>query len=580
MAEFPAFLASYDDLEVHISEYFRDLTNTERGNRFARFTAQLVPFVHEFREFGEARLSEKQTHDGGVDVTSVDPLGDGSRLYLQAKLHISGKEELDTIVSKFHAFENEFLSTKAQGSLFDQANEKPPLVFGIVTTSRVEGIRRRYEQSTLASRAYYDKFLAENRLHFVDGTKILQILQTGYEKTYEVPSKIQLKFKGPFIRSENVRLGFLPAASLIDLYQRHGDALFFENIRDYLGPTSGRVAPDQATVNEEIVNTITNSAERLLELNNGITLKARVVQEASVDELLLLDASIVNGCQTTMSLVGTRRPPDTCIVQVKVVESQNAWDIAKAANFQNTVDKIDLDLARYLRPQVVRKAASAAGVEVADAIPTSVVSLLGNFYQDKVQYEEVRHLYIGMMSFTPNNIGDGLYTKLRADLISEFAKDPVTQEALLQTLFRVVKATRDAIQRCNEMFGDEDYMKPFSRFFKESKPQYRIFLAVLTLCAVLGVDISARHDDTQEEMLRMRDFVRSVEKLLAQDSEEFVRGYAMAITTVASEARLASDDDRMVRQYLINTLRRGFASAYATLRMQIDVNKKLARTSP
>jgi hypothetical protein len=40
---------------------------------------------------------------------------------------------------------------------------------------------------------------------------------------------------------------------------------------------------------------------------------------------------------------------------VKIVEGGDSWDIAKAANNQNRVTRIDLELARFLRPSSFAK---------------------------------------------------------------------------------------------------------------------------------------------------------------------------------------------------------------------------------
>jgi len=150
-----------------------------------------------------------------------------------------------------------------------------------------------------------------------------------------------------------VHFGVMPASNLVQLYQEHGDGIFFENIRAFLGPTSGQVSPDQRTVNQEIAQTIKTRPGRFLERNNGVSIKAKKVYVENGGKLKLVGASIVNGCQTTMTLVNANSPLNECGVAVKIIESDQAWDVAKAANYQNTVDRIDLELARYLRPQVV-----------------------------------------------------------------------------------------------------------------------------------------------------------------------------------------------------------------------------------
>ena len=82
--QYPAFLASYDDLAAHLSEHFESLQNVTKGTKFATFAARLVSFVPDLREFGEVRLSERQSHDGGIDIIS-EPLEDGRQLLMQAK---------------------------------------------------------------------------------------------------------------------------------------------------------------------------------------------------------------------------------------------------------------------------------------------------------------------------------------------------------------------------------------------------------------------------------------------------------------------------------------------------------------
>jgi hypothetical protein len=162
-------------------------------------------------------------------------------------------------------------------------------------------------------------------------------------------------------------------------------------------------------------------------------------------------------------------------------------------------------------------------------------------------------------------------------MITAFAESPSDQKLLIDTLFRVVLATRAATAKCEEMFGDEDYMKPFLRMFHDRKPQYRIFLAILSICGLVRVDVSARLEDPVRELDRMRDFVVKVSEIVARDQPAFVRTYVRAMNALANEARSASDDDNRIRQSLSNLLKRSFRSIYASLLMSIDTEAKLAR---
>ncbi|WP_157618955.1 AIPR family protein [Skermanella stibiiresistens] len=575
MKAYPSFLSSFDDFDAHICEYFSKLSNVEKGSRFAKFAANLIPFVDELREFGEVRVSPKKSHDGGIDVES-DLLDDGRRLCAQSKLSITTKEEIDTIISKFEAYEINLSKPPSQGQLFAGDQKKPHSTFVIIVSARIDGIMRRYLQCSMSSRKFYDKLVKSGRIFIIDGPRIHQILQTAYGKTFSLPSQICLSSTNQWIQCGSVWLGYLPAQELIDIYKKHGDALFFENIRDYLGRTSGKVAPDQPTVNEDISETIKNQPTKFLERNNGITFKAGEVKPQNDRELILKEASIVNGCQTTMSLVEAKDSIGECVVQVKIIESSDAWDVAKSANYQNTVDKIELDLAKFLRPQLVRMYASGAGVDLEDAQATTAIALLGGFYDGKIRYEEIRYLYIGIMSNSPNNVGDQLYTKLRSDLICGFADNLADQKLLMQTLFKTVTATRRAVERCEDLFGQEEYMNPFLRVFHDRKPKYRIFLAILSLCAHLRIDISARSDDPSKEFERMRCFVQGAQDLLDQNETGFIRTYARALNQFANEARSnTGGDDAKIKQYLSNLLKRGFKSLYSTLIMSIDTESRL-----
>ena len=66
----------------------------------------------------------------------------------------------------------------------------------------------------------------------------------------------------------------LNGQSLIELVNEYGDGLFFENIRDWLG---GGGEGDQLSVNNSIAETIRSEPSRMLERNNGITVRFKVL---------------------------------------------------------------------------------------------------------------------------------------------------------------------------------------------------------------------------------------------------------------------------------------------------------------
>ena len=571
----PMFLKSVDGLQAHIHEHFSQLASTEKGNRFAEFAAKLIETLPDLEQFGPIRLSEKKSHDGGVDGSSE--ASEDGLLHMQSKLSIATREEFDSILSKFQAFEHVAAQGPRQRSLsLEKAPPSPPPSFAIVTSVRLKGILDRYKAVHMASRPFYDRLVTAGRLHVLDGEKVFTAVRAAYSRAFGAPNVLELTSPGGWIQSGNVRLGFLRASDLVKLFDRFGDGLFYENVRDWLGPMSGKKAPDQLTVNQEIAQTISKAPERFLERNNGITFKAwRVIPKDGAIELQ--EASVVNGCQTTMALVKAASSVDACLVQVKVVESDDAWDVAKAANYQNPVAKINLELAPYIRPQLVRQAAAEAGVRIDDAGADNAVSLLNSLYDDRLQYEELRFLYIGLLSISPNNIIDQIYTSLRDDLLTGFAQTESDRGLMMDCMFQLTLQTRKVVSEAKGIFGSEDAFGPFMRIFEQEKPQYRMFLSIVAICALIGVDVSERLVPGKE-LDRMRSFLQNARTVLQSEPGKFRTAYLKAVSALATGAREGPEDDAKVRQRLSGYVGRAFRQLYLSLTAQLVVDRAIDRT--
>lgn len=568
----PMFLKSVDGLQAHIQEHFSQLASTDKGTRFAEFAAKLIETLPDLEQFGPIRLSQKKSHDGGVDGSS-EASGDGL-LHMQSKLSITTKEDIDSVLSKFQALEHATLLGPKQKSLsLEQAPSSAPSSYVIVTSVRLKGIMDRYKAVQMSSRAFYDKLVAAGRLHIVDGDKVFTAVRAAYSRAFGAPNVLELTSPGGWIRSGNVRLGFLKASDLVKLFDVYSDGLFYENVRDWLGPMSGKKAPDQLTVNQEIAQTISKSPERFLERNNGITFKAkRVVPKNGAIELQ--EASVVNGCQTTMALVKAASSVDACLVQVKVVESDDAWDVAKAANYQNPVAKINLELAPYIRPQLVRQAAAEAGVRIDDVGADNAVSLLNSLYDDRLQYEELRFLYIGLLSISPNNIIDQIYTSLRDDLLTGFAQTEADRGLMMDCMFQLTLQTRKIVTEAKSIFGSEEAFGPFMRIFEQEKPQYRMFLSIVAISALVGIDVSERLVPGKE-LNRMRSFLQKAQALLQSEPNRFRTAYLKAVSALATGAREGPEDDAKVRQRLSGYVGRAYRQLYLSLTAQLAVDRAI-----
>jgi AIPR protein len=158
----------------------------------------------------------------------------------------------------------------------------------------------------------------------------------------------------------------LSGSELRDLYLKHGDRLFDRNIRLFLGARKGGV-------NAGIRDTIDSDAERpnFWAYNNGVTFVCDRY-EPNGDNLTLHNFSIVNGCQTTVTIANSpaaaAKPvrvlarfisaPERAIDSIiRFTNSQNPirlWDLSAQDKLQKRLKK---DLAALSQPflYVLRK---------------------------------------------------------------------------------------------------------------------------------------------------------------------------------------------------------------------------------
>lgn len=576
MVELPTFLRTQADFEAHLNEQYADASGNERGDRFVKFALSLCPLIPELEPFGQASLSPTKSHDMGVDIV-LERGSSGSMAGVQAKLRIKKKDDIDIILSKFKNYE-ENKKLELRPDLFDNIENNLPH-FAIITGSNLNSIINRYKTSHLATRLYYDLLVKGKRLHVIDGEVIFALLQAAYKKAFGIPNDVTLTSPAGWIQSGNVWIGVLTASHLINMQNRHGEALFFENIREFLGEKSGQISPDRRTVNEQIVDTAISYPEKFLGRNNGITFRAQEARLIDSHDLCLTQGSIVNGCQTTMCLVtasgDSRADLGKCLVQTKVVVSEEAWDVALSANYQNRIDYLDLVLAKFLRPQVARKYALPAGVSLSDLPSQPAINIINYFYETAVRYEEIKALYIGIFSNSPNNVDAKLYTKIRVDIIEEVATDESLREKLFDTLFKIASSTEEAVREFERKFANEDYMRPYIRIFKERRDNYRAFLTLLCMCAMTKTDLSQKSDKTQEEVKRLEKFLEDANKICETKKSEFQAAYARTINMFCTTASGLGDNEREIQQYLNNMLKKNFTLLYQNLCRDLAVTEHL-----
>lgn len=111
-------------------------------------------------------------------------------------------------------------------------------------------------------------------------------------------------------------VGSVAATDLKRLHKEHQDRLFAGNIRLFLGSRKGGI-------NEQIIKTAKSTPGNFWALNNGITIVADtaaiISEEGKGSTLELKRFSIVNGCQTTSSLVRANAPSSAKVLARVIV---------------------------------------------------------------------------------------------------------------------------------------------------------------------------------------------------------------------------------------------------------------------
>jgi AIPR protein len=565
----PDYLESFDLLDQHIRGQLVGLNPTEKGNRFAHFVQRLIPQADAGAGFEMPALNNKLSHDEGVDLIGQD-VKTGRTLYIQSKLRVDRADDIELVISKFQAFKTSD-NDKIQLSVFDDDDTSSH--FLLVTLSPLTRILDSYRKKSYASKAFYERCISENRIHFIDGYEILNLLANAYGKLSQVPTNLVVNFETPYLHKDDVYVGIISSSELKELHKKFGDALFFENVRDFLGVGKNTEKSGRTTPNLEIIKTIKNEPEKMLSRNNGLVLGAeKVEQGTAANQLILTSGSVVNGCQTTMCLVEYSEKPSS--VLVKIVQTPDAWDITKSANYQTAVPDIDLELARYLRPQLVKRAAGNFGVQLKD-VERSAFQLIDEIYDRKVAYSETRLLYIGLLSRSPNNVFAANYTELFQDLIVGLYKNGVQEEEVFELLFLLQGIAQESLDESKSIFSNPAYSNFFERLYKEDSLSYRSFLAILALCVSINVNIVERENDIDKEILRVREFMKSSSVALRTQKDRFKQFHKLSVKLWMLDLLSEEDEIKVRRDMYLSSKRMNFNNMYRKLCIEADLGNSL-----
>ena len=171
----------------------------------------------------------------------------------------------------------------------------------------------------------------------VDIDEIIQRLWARIKKP-AAGKKSSIKLE-KMLRHDNTILGILKLRELSDFIIKNRDYVFESNIRQWM--------QFKTTVNKGIRETLQNVPDKFFYYNNGITIVVANIEEIG-DNLLKLHApQIVNGAQTSNSILDRAKRThnlDGCITVtiIKADDEQDQNNITKYRNSQNSVRGKDL----------------------------------------------------------------------------------------------------------------------------------------------------------------------------------------------------------------------------------------------
>jgi hypothetical protein len=134
-------------------------------------------------------------------------------------------------------------------------------------------------------------------------------------------------------------LANVPCSEIVELYNQHHDRLFDRNVRLFLGARKG-------SVNAGLATTIKDPEDRgnFWAYNNGITIICDSIDVEDDGTVSMTNFSIVNGCQTTVSLADNDgvSPDLMVLVRCIAVSASIVDDVIRFTNSQNPIRSWDI----------------------------------------------------------------------------------------------------------------------------------------------------------------------------------------------------------------------------------------------
>jgi AIPR protein len=541
-----SFLKGYIDFRQHIEELYGDLTNIEKGRLFSNLVKDTLS-SHESYWGLEARLNPKETHDEGVDIFWVNPENNKDKFFCQSKFRIRSKDDFDNVISKFKGFEESQVKNTGQKQLdiFSHSLENTSsnskefsTKYIVATLWSLKNIVSSYEASGRPSVNFYHQLVENKRLEIIDGELLYDYFLSAYEREYSIPQEVRFRSKEALVNRENVHVGVISTEDLISIYKKSRNGIFFENVRDFLGLGNSDSTLD---INNDIYKTACTEPSKMIERNNGITFKASSI-DYEENWVVLRNAGIINGCQTTICIVKAA-PKEECYVPVKIVitgdDEQTTSDIARTANTQNRIDKINLELSEFIRPQLIKMSLAEVGISLAEDKQENAPLLAATISKYQVFKSDIRYLFIGLFSSTPRNIFISDYAAIRFDDLKTSFSTSEKRRELNSILAQILVISNKSFEKIREKYpvaskkedgqdsSETKIGKVFNRFYIDQKG-YKAYLIVLAIYCILKID-----DEKAAKGYEITRTLSFVKNILNDDSGEFQESLEKIFRAVA-----------------------------------------------
>ena len=312
-----------EGFSANITESIREYTESakndvEKGNNFLQW---VLTRVYEATEDDAADAIVDGANDLGIDAyLPVDFSDDKIRLF-QSKY---GTSHSTDAIAKFKEDVKRLLER-------DVTKMRPELAH-LVTNIREKNLKIKCCYVTDQKVDYED-----DDVEIVDINEIIQKLWDRIKKP-AAGKKSSLKLE-KMLRYENTILGILKLRELTDFVIKNRDYVFESNIRQWM--------QFKTSVNKGLRDTLQNNPDKFFYYNNGITIVVSDIEEFGENDLMLHAPQIVNGAQTSNSILDHAKRTKNMdgSMTVTIIKADNEQDqnnITKYRNSQNSVRGKDL----------------------------------------------------------------------------------------------------------------------------------------------------------------------------------------------------------------------------------------------